>query len=138
MFAWTFTEFEIDPSGEETYASMAVEVELQPFAGASRCTVRGSELVAFFDELDSLARTSGGAAQVSGGWGDRTDVQLRFLPHGNRGHIALHIMLRGDPLDIPFRVEGTLILEPQPLTRFAIALRSAFLAREPERLELPS
>ena len=136
MLAVTLTEFETDPAGEQVYVSMTLEVEAKPFTGASHCTVLGRNLAAFVDELDLLARTSKGEARMVGGWGEREYVQLSLRPHGSLGHIALHIMLREYQPDTDFRVEGTLITEPQLLIEFSAALRSALQAQERQRIEL--
>jgi hypothetical protein len=134
----TLTEFETDPSGEQVYVSMTLEVEAKPFTGASHCTVLGCDLAAFLDELDSLARTSKGEARMVGGWGEREYVQLTLRPHGSLGHIALHVMLREYQPDTDFRVEGTIVTEPQLLIEFSAALWSAFQAQELQRIELRS
>lgn len=136
MLALTLTEFEADPSGEQLYVSLVVEVQAPPFAGASNCTVLGRDLSAFLEELQALGRTSSGSAGLVGGWGEREYLQLTLRPHGSLGHIALHLMLREYEPHTDFRVEGTLIVEPQQVIDFAASIRSALRSQTRERIEL--
>ena len=138
MLAISLTAFDLDPSGEQVYVGLELVVEAVPFAGASDCTVHGQDLNVFLDDLEPLARTSQGKATLVGGWGDSEYVQLSLQPHGSLGHIELRVMLREHEPFSDFRVEGSLVVEPQALIDFTTKLRAALQAQEPVRLELGS
>jgi len=118
------------------FVSLELEVEAKPFRGASSCTVVGDDFSAFLDDLEPLAATSHGAANLSGGWGDSAYVSLKFSPHGSLGHIECQILLREHDPIANFRVEGSLVVEPQNLADFAASLRQCLQDQRTSRVEL--
>jgi hypothetical protein len=124
----SITFLERDPSGKSLYVSITVRAAAGEFGGQSECVVLGHDLQSFLSDLNALAATSHGEAQLLGGWSDSEYVRLEFSPHGPLGHIAARVRLRDhDPIS-DLRFEGCFITEPQPLARFCeqvgTALRS--------------
>lgn len=123
--AITFTEYEKDPSGQDTYVSLELSVKSRPFAGRSNCVVLERDLIVFLDDLDELAASSEGGATLVGGWGESAYVRLQFRPRGSLGHLEASVMLREHQAESDFRVEGNLLRDPAQVGTFSARMRDA-------------
>jgi len=137
LLKFSFTEFERDPSGRDLYAYLTVRAIAGEFRGQCKCVVVARDFEFFLSELDVLAATSQGQAQLKAGWGHSESMQLTFAPHGSRGHIAVRVFLRDlyDPVS-DLRFEGSFVTEPQPVARFAANIRDALRAEQRGDVEL--
>ena len=105
------------------------------FRGRGRAWLHSADISDFASATKHLASTSTGEAALRGGYlnsNGSTDytVNLRFLPHGRRGHILLMAELSSGPpisnaeAQVVARVSAALIIEPVALSTFADQLSS--------------
>lgn len=99
------------------------------FRGRGRAWLNIGDVSAFAASLSDIAATSRGEAHLRGGYlksdgSPEPTVDVRFSPHGQRGHVLVTAELASDPIELNRsacvnRMSGAIVVEPAPLGRFA-------------------
>jgi hypothetical protein len=134
---FSFSEFEVDPPGVETFVRLSVEARSGLFSGESTCVVRERDLMAFLDRVQLLATASANDALLVGGWGKDEHVRVEMSPAGRTGHLSVRVMLSDSPdLGHMDRLDAFFRTEPAALRRFGDALRGALAERREANVNL--
>ena len=114
-----------DHDGE---CSVTAVMKSGPFCGSGRAWLDIADVSQFALSVRQMAETSLGQATLRGGYinpdgSPNPTVDLRFSPHGRRGHILLIGELASDPAAVHVhQMSGAIIVEPAALERFASQL----------------